>query len=92
MARGSVDEGKSASVPASPAAWGRAARYLVMLVVLQPALQVSSVGPGVEAAPLQALQGSGGRRPRRHHRVEAVVEGCRVLVGPLVLCTSQGTP
>lgn len=62
-----------------------------MLVELEPALQVCGVGPRVEAALLEGLQGLGGRRPRPHHRVECVVEGRRVLVGPLVLWTPTGS-
>lgn len=60
-------------------------RYLTRLVVLQPALQVSSIDTRVKAASLKGQQGSGGRGACGHHVMERVVEGCRVLVCSLVL-------
>ena len=62
--------------------------YLARLVVLQPALQVSSIDPRMKAAPLKGLQVPGGGEARSYHCMESVVEGCRVLVGPLVLWAS----
>ncbi len=59
--------------------------YLAGLVVLQPALQVSSVGSRIKATSLKGQQVPGGREACSHHCVESVVKGCRVLVGPLVL-------
>ncbi|TNN34474.1 hypothetical protein EYF80_055368 [Liparis tanakae] len=64
--------------------------YLAVLVVLQPALQVRRVGPRVEAAPLEGQQGAGGGGAGRHHRMERVVEGGGVLVGPLEYARSAG--
>lgn len=60
-------------------------RYLAGLVVLQPALQVSSIGPGMKAASLKGLEVPGGWEACSHHCMESVVEGRRVLVSPLVL-------
>ena len=66
---------------------GRA--HLAGLVVLQPALQVCCVGPGPQAASLQGQDVAGPLGARRHHRVEGVVQGGRVAVGPLVLRTPE---
>lgn len=61
--------------------------YLVGLVVLQPTLQVSSIGSRMKTASLKDLQVLGNRGTCSHHGMESVVEGCGVLVGPLVLCS-----
>lgn len=65
--------------------------YLARLVVLQPALQVGSVGSGVKAAVLKNQHVSGGWGAGYHYCVESVVEGCGVLVGPLMLSSTQNT-
>lgn len=62
--------------------------YLVGLVVLQPVLQVNSVGTRIKAALLEGLQVPGGQGCCSHHCMKCVIDSCRVLVGPLVLWTS----